>query len=105
MLKKMNATVWVPSFTCDNDFEMNVSMQDLADCAMLNKESALQFIEDLKETYKKEWSNFSDVSPCNVFEDVTEETATWFGWEFTWTSNEKDYLCAMYIQEVPIMVM
>lgn len=93
--------VWVPSFVCEDDAEKNACIQDLADCVLIDRESAKKFANDLMKVYEKEWKDICDVSPHLVFECENESEFTWYGWEFMWDG----YKCAMYLQETPILRM
>ena len=93
--------VWVPSFVCEDDAEKNACIHDLADCVLIDRDSAKKFAESLMKTYENEWKDICEVSPHCIFEDGDEFEFSWYGWEFMWD----DYRCAMYLQETPILRM
>ena len=102
-MKKTDMSVWVPTISCGEDTQFHLDIQDLMNCVLGSRESALEFIENLKEQYKKEWSEFSDVSPYNVYSEITKENCNWYGWEFTWTTeDEACYDCVIFLQLTPI---
>ena len=79
----------------------NACIQDLADCVLIDRESAKKFAESLIKTYEDEWKDICDVSPHLVFKDGDESEFSWYGWKFTWNECK----CAMYLQETPILRM
>lgn len=102
-MKNTGMSVWVPIIICEENIEFHIAIQDLMDCVISSRESALKFIEDLKKRFTKEWSEFDDVSPYNAFEEVTKENCGWYGWEFTWTTEKDEkYDCVIFLQLTPI---
>lgn len=102
-MKRTDMSVWVPIISCDEDIQFHLGIQDLMDCVLGSRKSALEFIENLKKEFKEEWSEFSDVSPYNVVSEVTKENCNWYGWEFIWTTEDKtSYNCAIFLQLTPI---
>ena len=93
--------VWVPSFVCEDDVEKNVCIQDLADCVLIDRESAKKFAESLIKTHEDEWKDICDVSPHIILKCENESEFSWYGWEFMWD----DCKCAMFLQETPILKM
>lgn len=101
-MKRTDMSVWVPIINCSEDIEFHLKIQDLMDCVLGSRESALEFVENLKKQFKGEWSEFDDVSPYNVYSDITEENCSWYGWEFTWTQFGEEYDCTIFLQLTPI---
>lgn len=99
-MKRTDMSVWVPIISCDEDIQFHLGIQDLTNCVLGSRESALEFVENLKEQFKEDWSEFDDVSPYNVCpEKVTKENCSWYGWEFTWTVEDGEcYDCAIFLQ-------
>ena len=97
-MKRTGMSVWVPTINCEEDIEFHLKIQDLMDCVLGSRESALEFVENLKKQFKDEWSEFDDVSPYNVDSDITKENCSWYGWEFTWG----EYDCTIFLQLTPI---
>lgn len=94
-------TVWVPHIHCDDDVEMNCSIQDLGDCVMINREAVKEYFLSLVEQFKGEWDNFSDVSSYPT--DEEDAIPTWYGMEFDWTRDNKKYKCAIFVDKMPLV--
>lgn len=97
--------VWVPMINCDEDINFHLGIQDLMDCVLSCRESALEFISNLKKEFDVfgEWSEFEDVSPYNFYEEVTKENCEWYGWEFVWTTSDGEkHKCSIFLQLTPI---
>lgn len=100
-MKNTGMSVWVPTIICEKDIEFHISIQDLMDCVLSSRESALEFFTDLTKRFKKEWFEIEDVSPYWMFE--TKEECDWYGWEFEWvTPEDKKYECTLFLQQTPI---
>lgn len=94
-------TIWVPHIYCDSDIEVNCSIQDLGDCAMVDREAVKDYFLSLVERFKEEWSDFSDVSSYST--DEEEAIPTWYGMEFDWDFKGKKYRCAIIVDELPLV--